>query len=182
MTMFAKRWRFSLVATVSLLMMAGCNDAGDSEAPLGTEAMAVGGLTQQGAPSLPDLQLATLNNSPISLRSYAGQPVVLNLWATWCPPCRREMPVLEQAQAAFPDVAFVLVNQGESAQQAQAFLESEGLALMDVLLDPSSETMQALRTGGLPTTFFFDAEGQLVDLHLGEITMADLKGKISNHF
>jgi len=90
--------------------------------------------------------------------------------------------VLEQAQAAFPDVAFVLVNQGESAQQAQAFLESEGLALMDVLLDPSSETMQALRTGGLPTTFFFDAEGQLVDLHLGEITMADLKGKISNHF
>lgn len=182
MAMFAKRWCFPLIATVGLLMMAGCNDARDTEAPLGAEAMAVGGLTQQGAPALPDLQLATLHNRPISLRSYAGQPVVLNLWATWCPPCRREMPVLEQAQAAFPDVAFVLVNQGESAQQAQAFLESEGLALTNVLFDPSSETMQALRTGGLPTTFFFDAQGRLVDLHLGEITMVDLEDKISDRF
>src|SRR3546814_7660724 len=102
-------------------------------------------MAQQAAPSLPDLQLVTLEERPAHLSSYMGTPVVLNLWATWCPPCRREMPVLEQAQTAFPDVAFVLINQGESAQQANMFLESEGLNLTDVLLDPSSEAMREMR-------------------------------------
>lgn len=77
---------------------------------------------------------------PSTWSSYRGRPVVLNLWATWCPPCRREMPAFEQAQAAFPNVAFVMVNQGQNAQQAQAFLERESSALTDVLLDPSSRT------------------------------------------
>ncbi|AEC21260.1 redoxin domain-containing protein [Pusillimonas sp. T7-7] len=139
-------------------------------------------LLLRSAPPLPDLQLATLDEHPISLGQYAGRPIVLNLWASWCPPCRREMPVFEQAQTEFPDVAFVLVNQGESAQQAQAYLESEGLSLTDVLLDPASEAMRAMRSRGLPTTLFFDAEGRMVDSHLGEITMPSLKDKISRHF
>lgn len=139
-------------------------------------------LLQHSVPSLPDIATHTLDGIPTTLDASAGRPIVLNLWATWCPPCRREMPVLEQAQTAFPDVAFVLVNQGESAQQARAYLESEGLNLTDVLLDPSSEAMREMRTGGLPTTFFFDAQGRMVDLHLGEITMADLESKISRHF
>ncbi|MDS1142265.1 TlpA disulfide reductase family protein [Pusillimonas sp. SM2304] len=139
-------------------------------------------LLLRSAPPLPDLQLATLDERPVSLSAYAGRPIVLNLWASWCPPCRREMPVLEQAQTAFPGVSFVLVNQGESAQQAKEFLQNEGLNLTDVLLDPSSEAMRKMRTGGLPTTFFFDAQGRMVDLHLGEITMSVLKDKASRHF
>lgn len=59
-------------------------------------------LMQRSPPPLPDLQLATLDERPISLSAYAGRPVVLNLWASWCPPCRREMPVFEQAQTEFP--------------------------------------------------------------------------------
>ncbi|PLC50877.1 redoxin [Pollutimonas subterranea] len=139
-------------------------------------------LMQGSAPPLPDLQLVTLDQSPISLSEYAGRPVVLNLWASWCPPCRREMPVFEQAQTEFSDAAFVMINQGESAEQAQAFLESENLTLTDVLLDPSSSTMQAMRSRGLPTTLFFDAQGRLVDSHLGEITMPSLKDKMSRRF
>ncbi|MYN14219.1 redoxin family protein [Pusillimonas sp. TS35] len=147
-------------------------------------ALAAGGLALllRAAPPLPRLQLATLDEHPVSLGEYAGRPIVLNLWASWCPPCRREMPVLEQAQAAFPGVSFVLVNQGESAQQAKAFLEREGLSLRNVLLDPSSGAMREMRTGGLPTTFFFDAQGRMVDVHLGEITMAGLRDKMSRHF
>ena len=140
------------------------------------------GLVLRTAAPMPDLPLLTLDERPVSLGSYAGRPVVLNLWASWCPPCRREMPVFEQAQKEFPDVAFVLVNQGESAQQAQAFLRSEGLDLKDVLLDTSSQAMQAMGSRGLPTTLFFDARGRLVDSHLGEITMSSLKDKISNRF
>jgi len=136
----------------------------------------------RSAPPLPTLQLATLDERPVSLDAYAGRPVVLNLWASWCPPCRREMPVFERAQEALSDVAFVLVNQGESARQARAFLESEGLNLTDVLLDPSSKLMQTVQSRGLPTTLFYDARGRLVDTHLGEITLPSLKDKVLRRF
>lgn len=139
-------------------------------------------LLQRSAPPLPALTLATLDERPVVLNSYAGRPVVLNLWASWCPPCRREMPVFEQAQAQYPGIAFVMVNQGESAQQARAFLESERLQLKDVLLDPASQTMQAVASRGLPTTLFFDEQGRLVDTHLGELTMASLKHTVSRRF
>lgn len=117
----------------------------------------------------------------VSARIMA-RPIVLNLWATWCPPCRREMPVFEKAQTEFPDIAFVLVNQGESAQQALAYLKTEGLDLTDVLLDPASEAMRSMNSRGLPTTLFFDAKGRLVDPHLGEITMPSPKDKVLRSF
>ncbi len=136
----------------------------------------------RSAPPIPDLQLGTLDGQAVSLNAYAGQPVVLNLWASWCPPCRREMPVFEQAQSEFSNIAFVMINQGESAQQAQRFLDSEQLSLADVLLDSASKAMQSMNARGLPTTLFFDAQGRLVDSHMGEITMPSLKDKISRHF
>lgn len=180
MTLLSPRLLLSVIAVVILVLMAGCNqeDAGQQ----GAQHLSVDHVVQPFGPPLPDLELAALDERPVSLVSYMGQPVVLNLWATWCPPCRREMPVFEQAQAEFPDIAFVMVNQGESAQQAQDFLDNEGLALNDVLLDPSSETMNALGAGGLPTTFYFDARGELVDLHLGELTMAEMKDTLSQHY
>src|SRR5690554_901889 len=163
--------------------MVACKQADDADKLLSQQTtVETCNPASQASIPLPDLQLVTLEERPARLSAYLGQPVVLNLWATWCPPCRREMPVLEQAQTAFPDVAFVLVNQGEDAQQAMSFLESEGLKLTDVLLDPASEAMRTLKTGGLPTTFFFDEKGQMVDLHLGEITMTDLERKISHLF
>lgn len=140
------------------------------------------GLLQGAARPLPDVQLTTLDGRLVALSTYTGRPVVLNLWASWCPPCRREMPVFEQAQAAFPGVAFVMINQGESARQALAFLEREGLKLSDFLLDPSSRVMQAMGSRGLPTTLFFDAQGRLVDWHMGELTMASLKSTVQRHF
>ncbi len=136
----------------------------------------------RSAPPLPELALTTLDGQPIHLAAYKGRPVVLNLWASWCPPCRREMPVFEQAQKAVPDIAIVMVNQGESAQQAGNFLRRQGLALSDVLLDSSSQTMKVMGSKGLPTTLFFDAQGQLVDSHMGELTMAGLKGIVSRRF
>jgi thiol-disulfide isomerase/thioredoxin len=139
-------------------------------------------LMLRSAEPLPDLQLSTLDERPVSLSAYAGRPVVLNLWASWCPPCRREMPVFEQAQKELSGIAFVMLNQGESGQQALAFLDNEGLNLTDVLLDPSSTAMRAMRSRGLPTTLFFDAQGRLVDSHLGEITMASLKDKVLRRF
>jgi len=137
---------------------------------------------QRTASPLPALQLTTLAGQPIDLSAYKGRPVVLNLWASWCPPCRREMPAFEQAQQAFPDVAFVMLNQGESAQKAQSFLYKEGLHFDDVLLDSSSQAMQALGARGLPTSFFIDAEGFVVHAHMGELTLATISNAVERHF
>lgn len=71
---------------------------------------------------LADLQLQDEQGATVNLRDYAGQPLVVNLWATWCPPCRREMPVLMQAQQREAGVTFLFVNQGESAQQIADYL------------------------------------------------------------
>ena len=105
---------------------------------------------------------------------------MVNLWATWCPPCQREMPVLQKAQAARPDVHFVFVNQGESAQQVAAYLARSGLQLRNVLLDAKGDAGTALGHRALPTTLFFDAEGRLVDTRLGELSEASLAERLAN--
>ncbi|MCK9489996.1 MAG: TlpA family protein disulfide reductase [Xanthomonadales bacterium] len=139
-------------------------------------------LLQRSAPPLPDLKLIKLDGSPIRLDVYAAQPIVLNLWATWCPPCRREMPVLEDAQQRYPGVAFVLVNQGEGREEIHAFLQQQGLALDHILLDRHSQTMRDTGARALPTTLFFDAGGRLVDSHMGELTRASLASTLRKRF
>lgn len=107
----------------------------------------------------------------------AGRPQVVNLWASWCGPCRQEMPVLAQAQARQPHVAFVFVNQGEAAEATRRYLAAEGLGLRHVLLDPRSTLGAAVRSRGLPTTLFYDAQGRQVDAHFGVLNAAALVAK-----
>lgn len=116
--------------------------------------------------------------STVTLASLSGKPIVVNLWATWCPPCRREMPVLARAQAARGDIVFAFVNQGESAAEVDAFLRDTPLPLRNVLRDSGSRLMQEAGSRGLPTTLFFDADGRLVDTHMGELTEAGLARKL----
>lgn len=123
---------------------------------------------------LPDLVLADLNGRPVSLAEYRGQPVVLNLWASWCPPCRREMPVLAEAQQNYPHVHFVFANQGEDTATVRRFLSTQTLELRNVLSDPGGQAGRHFRAPGLPTTLFFDADGQLRASHMGELTRAVL--------
>lgn len=139
-------------------------------------------LLQRAAPPLPDVALATLDGTPTTLQAFAGRPVALNLWATWCPPCRREMPVLEEAQRRYPGIAFVMVNQGEDRGTVRDFLDRQELVLDHVLLDPSSRTMLDTNTRGLPMTLFFDAGGRLVDSHMGELTRASLADTLRRRF
>ncbi len=70
---------------------------------------------------IPDISVRDIDGQPVSLQDLAGKPLVINLWATWCPPCRREMPVLAAAQQANPDVRFVFVNQGEGQLLVEKF-------------------------------------------------------------
>jgi thiol-disulfide isomerase/thioredoxin len=125
--------------------------------------------------SLPQLALTDLAGQPVELTRFQGRPVALNLWATWCPPCRREMPVLRDAQRARSDVEFVFVNQGETATTVRAFLARQQLPLRNVLLDPAGSASRQLGQRGLPSTLFFDAHGRLAATHVGELSPATLQ-------
>ncbi|MFM2121373.1 MAG: hypothetical protein RL722_2841 [Pseudomonadota bacterium] len=134
-------------------------------------------LPPQGeARELPTLAVQPLDGgAPVDLRSLAqGRPLVLNLWATWCPPCRREMPVLARAQQDHPGVSFVFADQGETAPAVQAYLTEQDLALRQVMLDPASRLGGLVGSSGLPTTVVYDAQGREVDRHLGALNAAAL--------
>ncbi|MDE3739256.1 TlpA disulfide reductase family protein [Pseudomonas resinovorans] len=124
---------------------------------------------------LPALSLMDLQGNPVELRELDGRPLVINLWATWCPPCRREMPVLVAAQKAHPDVRFMLVNQGEQAEAVSRYLTEQGLAPREVVLDSGNRLGQATGSFGLPTTLFYDANGRLNHSHMGELSSASLE-------
>jgi thiol-disulfide isomerase/thioredoxin len=139
-----------------------------------------GALRMTDQPALPALSLTTLAGDPVRLAALAdGKPMVVNLWASWCPPCRREMPVLAAAQQRESGVTFVFVNQGEDGATAQHFLSEGRFGLANVLLDPAAALGREVGSGALPTTLFYDASGRLVATHLGELSAASLASKLS---
>lgn len=131
-------------------------------------------LLEREPAELPSIRLVALDGTPVDIAALKGRPAVLNLWATWCPPCRREMPVLAKAQKEHAGVQFVFIDQGESAAKVQGFLAANGLALRNVLLDPDGRAAAQFNARGLPSTLFFDASGRLVATRTGELSAATL--------
>jgi thiol-disulfide isomerase/thioredoxin len=128
---------------------------------------------QQGV-RLPEVALRNAAGESVHLADYQGRPLVINLWATWCPPCRREMPVLENAQSTRDDVVFLFVNQAESPQTVAGFFAEQGLNPRNVLFDDGGRLAAQVGSRALPTTLFYNAEGQLIGSHLGELSNASL--------
>ncbi|MGH8856429.1 MAG: redoxin family protein [Polaromonas sp.] len=136
-------------------------------------------MMEKEKPVLPTVPLTTLVGEPADLAGLAaGKPMVVNLWASWCPPCRREMPVLAAAQQQETGVRFVFANQGEDGATAQHYLSASRLDLANVLLDPGTALGKAVGSRALPTTLFYDINGRLVDTHLGELSAASLASKL----
>lgn len=133
---------------------------------------------QRSSVALPDAVLIGMDDRSTRLAAFLGRPIVVNLWASWCPSCRREMPALADAQDWYTDVHFIFVNQGEDSDTVAKHLAAQGLTLDHVLLDP--HTIVAASTGarGLPTTLFFDANGKLEQVHVGELTRAGLAHRL----
>ncbi len=139
--------------------------------------IALTGLAPVGPKLLP-LQLTRLEGPSVVLDEFKGRPTVVNLWATWCPPCQREMPVLQQAQQDHPSINFVFLNQGESTEQVQSWLTRNRLTLRNVLLDEPLQAAAAFGQHAYPTTLFFDADGAFVARRIGELSTASLTEKI----
>ena len=128
---------------------------------------------------LSDIAIANADGSTFSLAMFKGRPTVVNLWATWCPPCQHEMPLLRSAQKDRPDVNFIFVNQGEDQAVVDAFLKVRRLPLANVFLDQTGAVGTQLGQRALPTTLFFDAAGTLVTTRLGELSKATLEQNLS---
>ncbi|MBZ9569239.1 TlpA family protein disulfide reductase [Modicisalibacter tunisiensis] len=134
-------------------------------------------LIVERGPMLPDTPLTRLDGSRVSLPELVhddARPLVVNLWASWCPPCRREMPLLAQAQQRNDEVTFVFLNQGESLATINGFLQRESLTLDHLYRDPHRAFGKTVGAVGIPTTLYYDASGQLVDTHLVESSRATL--------
>lgn len=133
-------------------------------------------MVSQGA-SIPPTPLTTIEHDEVTLLtvlSEADRPMVVNLWASWCPPCRREMPMFEQAQQERSDVMFVFVNQGENLSTVNAFLQQESLSLDNVYLDRSSAFGYEVGAMAMPTTLYYNTDGELIDTHFGELSRPTL--------
>ena len=128
----------------------------------------------------PNLNFSSLTQSSetskkIPLKQFIGQPTIVNMWASWCPPCHREMPVLQRAHDQHPEINFIMLNQGEDQVTVHEYLKRYRLNFKDVLLDPQGEMPQQMNMHGLPSTLFFNAQGQLIARHMGELTPAMLQ-------
>lgn len=118
----------------------------------------------QPAPAwaLPDAQGRTVH-----LRDFRGQPALLNFWATWCFPCREEMPLLAQTAQTHPDLAVIFINEGETPTDVARFLDELDLTLPLVVYDARGAVAAQYQVQGFPTTFFLDAEGIIRAIYLG---------------
>jgi peroxiredoxin len=124
----------------------------------------------------PDFSLHTLDGRVVALSDYRGRVVLLNTWATWCPPCLAEMPDLEAYYRQHQDDGFVVlaVNDGESPGAVAAFVEERGFTF-PVLLDPEGVVLDAYDVRGLPTSFFIDREGVVRGVWMGQLSPDRLK-------
>jgi peroxiredoxin len=126
-----------------LLLLSGCASSGNA---VGDEAT--------------DFKLQNLEGQSVSLSELRGKPVMLNFWATWCGPCRNEMPYLQQIYDEWQDKGLVLleINMSESSSTVQQFLTNNGYTF-PVYIDTDGSVADTYGISGIPTTFFIDSDG-----------------------
>jgi len=146
------------LALVLGLILAGCSS--------GTE-VAQGPQVDKLAP---DFQLQTLDGQAVSLGDFRGNPVLLNFWATWCGPCRFEMPFIQEIfeKKEWSDTGLVIlaIDIGESPSEVKEFMENYDLSFA-VLLDTNQDVALEYNIRAIPTTFFIDKDGIIQDIKVG---------------
>lgn len=132
--------------------------------------------------SVPAVSLFDVSGVREPLARSGGRPTILNLWATWCPPCQTEMPVLAEAQANHPEIDMVFVNQGETQNAVYSYLRSHQLQVDHALLDPGLVVARTASVTGYPTTLFYDSKGRLIAKHVGPFSRATFADAINRYY
>ncbi len=153
----------SVAFLVALVVLAGC--AGEPSGPL-----------RVGATS-PGFELPALEGGKVSSAAYAGKPVVLNFWATWCLPCRKEFPVLQEL-AADPGVEVLAIALDEAGERVvRPFVEREGFNYTVLLGDES--VFQRFSGFSIPYTLLLDERQTVISIYRGPATLEDLRRDLS---
>jgi thiol-disulfide isomerase/thioredoxin len=130
-------------------------------------------------PSL-DFKLKDLNGKEVSLSDFKGKKVFLNFWASWCPPCKAEMPDIEKLynETNDSDLVILAINLGESKNDVTSFLEDNKYSF-PVLLDSNQTISEQYNIQYIPTSFFIDADGNIIKTKTGPMTLEEMKTYIS---
>lgn len=169
--------------TAAVLLAVGAATAGVYRWYLGGTPGAASGEPRSqlriGSPA-PDFGLQGLDGSPISLRSFRGRPAWINFWATWCTPCRAEMPelVTVAAEARGRGIEMVAVDVAESPNDVSAYLRQGDYTSLRVALDPDGRVAAAYRVYGLPTHIFIDSEGIVRNINVGAMSADGMRESV----
>ena len=181
---------FALLIGISLVATAGCLGGSRNFTPAAGMASQPGGASVGGstlpdvAPRVgnraPDFALRSLDGRTIRLSELRGKPVMVNFWASWCPPCRNEMPAFEKAYQRYRSqgMEFLGVDVQEDAETVRKFVQENGYSWL-FLLDSDGKVSRSYQVSGVPTTFFIDREGIIRDLQIGELSEAALESKLA---
>ncbi len=141
-----------------------------------------GGSDGSAKGSLPDVKLVELNTGKATSWDGKGRPMVVNLWASWCVPCRTEMPAFDEVHQALGDkVAIVGVTDDPDRSAAKKAAAASKVSY-PLKVDVDQELMVDLDVSGLPATIFVDADGTIVGRHTGALTKAELLREIEKRY
>jgi cytochrome c biogenesis protein CcmG, thiol:disulfide interchange protein DsbE len=127
-----------------------------------------------GAPA-PEFTLANISGAQVSLKDLKGQPVLINYWATWCVPCKDEMPAIEAAYQEHKDKGFTVlaVDADEGLNEVTSFVSTLGVNF-EILMDPGSSVNELYRVRAYPTSFFVGRDGTIQAMQIGVMSEAQL--------
>lgn len=201
----SRDWRLTALVAVAVMTGAACGAGGSESAARSQDVASAGarhtaqlpvvardvescaGLptnesnAQKNGKRLPNLTLPCLIAGPaVDLSELRGRPVVINLWATWCRPCRDEMPVLQDAQRRYGKrVAFVGVNTRDDPARAGLFLQEIGVTYPQIV-DFDGDLLGYTRVPGLPVTIFLHPDGRIAGRHVGALNRERLDALIGS--
>jgi cytochrome c biogenesis protein CcmG/thiol:disulfide interchange protein DsbE len=163
--MMTRRRRRGLMALILILSVAWI--AVSRVSPDAAQAISEKALPLPGHRA-PDFTLPSLAGEPVTLSDLQGQVVLVNIWATWCPPCRDEMPAIEAVYQRYGNRGFTVlaVNQMEPQAAVADFVQELGLTF-PIVLDGRGSVSQLYRVRALPTTFFIGRDGMIRDMLIG---------------
>lgn len=174
----------ALVGAVALAVVLAAGGGDGRDAPSEQAGPAAG--DEPAGPAagepVPELTLADFDGQPVRLADYAGQPLVVNFFASWCPPCVAEMrDALQPAHAALGDeVAFLGIAMQDTPRAALDVVDETGVTY-DLARDPDGQLFAALGLGGMPATVYVTADSQVVDRHTGSLTHDQLRSQIEEN-